>query len=236
VGGRVIIAMFVSSMAFFPLAVSHAEETTDDVSVDQFLLECVWTADRHHNTHACGGFPTRALCEREGRAAVASGELLSFNCVLSAEKTTDDVSADGSETTDDNDIGKAIAKAIIDAIMSVIPVDAFGSLAAAAATKPADINEPSAPDQMAQLKPADAAPALMFLDGPGFEWMRAKAPPWPPGPPNVLPPGWAGTLTGEQFRPVGQGWDNFMRNAKVQRSTTVLATGSSATTRERVAS
>jgi hypothetical protein len=63
------------------MAVSHAEETTDDMSADQFSLECVWTGDRHHNTHACGGFPTRARCEREGRTAVASGELLSFNCV-----------------------------------------------------------------------------------------------------------------------------------------------------------
>ena len=55
------------------VVVSHAED-------DQFSLECVWTADRHHKTH-CGGFPTRALCEREGRTAVASGELSSFNCV-----------------------------------------------------------------------------------------------------------------------------------------------------------
>jgi hypothetical protein len=61
-------------------AVSHAEETTDVMSADQFSLECVWTNDRHYKTH-CGGFPTRALCEREGRTAVASGELSSFNCV-----------------------------------------------------------------------------------------------------------------------------------------------------------
>jgi hypothetical protein len=83
-------------MIFFSLAVSHAEETPDDMSADQFLLECVWTGDRHHNAHACGGFPTRALCEREERSAVANGELLSFNCDspqpagVDAEETTDD--------------------------------------------------------------------------------------------------------------------------------------------------
>ena len=145
---------------------------------------------------------------------MASGELLSFNCVLSVEKTTDDVSADGSETTDDNDIGKAIAKAIIDAIMSVIPVDAFGSLATAAATKLTDINGPSAPDPMAQSppKPADAAPQQTFLDDPGFDWMRH--PRRPAGPPNVWRPGLFQPALAN--RPVGQGRDNFMRNAEVQ--------------------
>jgi hypothetical protein len=64
------------------VAVSHAAEKATD---DAFLLACVWTGDRHHSAHACGGFPTRTLCEREGRAAVASGELLSFECVSADE-------------------------------------------------------------------------------------------------------------------------------------------------------
>jgi hypothetical protein len=70
----------IAALAVPAMAVSHAEETPVDMSADQFLLECVWTGDRHHNT-ACGGFPTLAVCEREGRTAVALGELSSFNCV-----------------------------------------------------------------------------------------------------------------------------------------------------------
>jgi hypothetical protein len=54
---------------------AHAAEKADD---DAFILGCIWTGDSKGTV--CGGFPTRALCEREGRAAVASGELLSFNC------------------------------------------------------------------------------------------------------------------------------------------------------------
>jgi hypothetical protein len=57
-----------------------AEKATDDA----FLLACVWTGDRHHKAQACGGFPTRTLCEREGRTAVANGELLKFECISAA--------------------------------------------------------------------------------------------------------------------------------------------------------
>jgi hypothetical protein len=62
------------------VAVSHAAEKADD---DAFLLACVWTGD--HKATGCGGFPTRALCEREGRAAVASGELSKFECISPVE-------------------------------------------------------------------------------------------------------------------------------------------------------
>jgi hypothetical protein len=62
------------------VAVSHAEEKADD---DAFLLACLWTGD--HKATFCGGFPTRALCEREGRAAVANGELSKFRCISTAD-------------------------------------------------------------------------------------------------------------------------------------------------------
>jgi hypothetical protein len=72
-----VIAIFVSSMIFLSLAVSHAAEKAPDD--DAFLLGCIWTGD--HKRTVCGEFTTRASCEREGRAAVASGELSKFECI-----------------------------------------------------------------------------------------------------------------------------------------------------------
>jgi hypothetical protein len=62
------------------VAVSHAEEKADD---DAFILGCIWTGD--HKRTVCGEFTTRASCEREGRAAVASGELSKFECISPVE-------------------------------------------------------------------------------------------------------------------------------------------------------
>jgi hypothetical protein len=67
-------------MAVGWVAVSHAAEKADD---DTFILGCIWTGDSKGTV--CWGFPTRASCEREGRAAVASGELSKFECISTAE-------------------------------------------------------------------------------------------------------------------------------------------------------
>ena len=69
---KTLIAIALATALALP---AHAAEKADD---DAFILGCIWTGDSKGTV--CGGFPTRALCEREGRAAVASGELLSFNC------------------------------------------------------------------------------------------------------------------------------------------------------------
>jgi hypothetical protein len=47
-----VIAIFVSSMIFLSLAVSHAAEKAPDD--DAFLLGCIWTGD--HKRTVCGEF------------------------------------------------------------------------------------------------------------------------------------------------------------------------------------
>ena len=50
-----------------------------------FLLMCVLAGDGHHNTHACGHYPTLKICEAEGRAGIKDGTLLRYACVRDPE-------------------------------------------------------------------------------------------------------------------------------------------------------
>jgi hypothetical protein len=153
------------------LAASHAEETTDDMYADQFLLECVWTGDRHYNTHACGGFPTRALCEREGRTAVASGELSSFNCV----------SAKGAPPWPANSLGGEISGGV--GVTAIALDAAIGrGIAQPTAAGPGGSDQPTFGQQM---------PVRTAASAPDPNNMARNLPPPSPYPPNthMLPGG-----------------------------------------------
>jgi hypothetical protein len=168
------------------VAVSHAEETPDDV--EQFILACVWTGDRHHNT-ACGDFPTRTLCEREGRAAVASGELLKFECV----------SADG-----------------LNAILESIGRGRmwWPGVGEPTAPGPGGSDQPTFGQQM-PVRTAAPDPVAQYhqqMDDPGFRWMRKVAGPSAPDRWHGLPPplpsgGWtnAAQVYGRPSRPPSSG-------------------------------
>jgi hypothetical protein len=137
------------------VAVSHAAEKADD---DAFLLACVWTGD--HKATSCGGFPTRALCEREGRIAVANGELSKFRCISTAELAA---------------LLEAIGHIFADQPTAAGP----GGSDQPTFSKQMPVR-PAAPDPLAQYH--------QQMDDPGFRWMRKFAGPSRPYDPNAQGP------------------------------------------------
>jgi hypothetical protein len=188
------------------VAVSHAEEkATDD---DAFLLGCAWAGDRHP-IDVCGGFPTRALCEREGRAAVASGELSKFECI-SADKLrvidsidwsriwpgiTDQPTAAGPGGSDQPTFSPQIP------VRTAAP-DRWHGRPSAPAPVPDEYRRPYVPSPY----PTGDYPPL-----PGGHYGMAR-PPFPAPTVQTVPPQAAGINPG--WMGPSQGWAGLERNAR----------------------
>jgi hypothetical protein len=198
-----VIAIFVSSMIFLSLAVSHAAEKAPDD--DAFLLGCIWTGD--HKRTVCGEFTTRASCEREGRAAVASGELSKFECISAV-------------TIDWGALFDGVFRRILEEPTAAGP---GGSDQPTFSKQMPVRTAASAPAPMAQSppEPADASPRTS--QDPGFAWRRKVAGPSAPDPGQYqrllqsMGYGQQGpVMPNQHFMPAGTGpgWAHFMQNAR----------------------
>ena len=148
---------------------AHAAEKVD---ADAFILGCIWTGD--HKRTVCGEFTTRASCEREGRAAVASGELSKFECISA-------VTIDWGALFDEG--FRRIFEEPTAAGPGGSDQPTFGRLPVRTAT----------PDPVAQYH--------QQMDDPGFRWMRKVAGPSAPDRWHGLPPplpsgGWTNAAQG----------------------------------------
>jgi hypothetical protein len=161
------------------VAVSHAEEKADD---DAFILGCIWTGD--HKRTVCGEFTTRASCEREGRAAVASGNLSKFECISAV-------------TIDWGALFDGVFRSIFEEPTAAGP----GGSDQPTFSKQMPVR-PAAPDPMAQYH--------QQMDDPGFQWTRkwpSASDRWHGLPPPLPSGGWtnAAQVYGHPPRPPSSG-------------------------------